>query len=152
VHLITDYKQTYSEEGLAQSKLWPADTLCITIAANIAETAVLSFDACFPDSIIGVVPDPRKTSSRYLEYLLQFFQKHLKARGEGAAQHNINLATFETEFFPFPSLTTQGNIVAKLDAASAAVQSIETEYTTKVTDIADLRQSLLQKAFAGELT
>ncbi len=151
-HLITEYRQTYSEKGLAQSKLWPTDTLCITIAANIAETAVLSFDACFPDSIIGVVPDPVQTSSRYLEYLLQFFQKRLKARGEGAAQHNINLATFETELFPFPRLTAQDEIIEKLDGASAAVQALEAEYTTKLADIADLRQSLLQKAFAGKLT
>jgi type I restriction enzyme, S subunit len=45
---IREYEQTYSEEGLAQSKLWEKDTLCITIAANIAELAILAFDACFP--------------------------------------------------------------------------------------------------------
>src|SRR6266568_690687 len=53
---VTTYTQTYSDEGLAQSKLWPAGTLCITIAANIAETAFLGFDACFPDSIVGFTP------------------------------------------------------------------------------------------------
>ncbi|WP_327081856.1 type I restriction-modification system subunit M N-terminal domain-containing protein [Polaromonas sp. CG_9.5] len=37
---ITDFKQTYSDAGLEQSKLWPAGTLCITIAANIADTAI----------------------------------------------------------------------------------------------------------------
>ncbi|WP_458790907.1 restriction endonuclease subunit S [Yoonia sp. MH D7] len=151
-HLITEYKQTYTDKGLAQSKLWPADTLCITIAANIAETAILSFSACFPDSIIGVVPDPKQTTSQYLEYLLQFFQKRLKARGEGAAQHNINLATFETEYFPFPSLSKQDAAIDMLDKTSAIVQVAEANYRTKLTDIADLRQSLLQKAFAGELT
>ena len=49
---LRDYDQTYSEAGLAQSKLWPAGTLCITIAANIAETSILGIEACFPDSII----------------------------------------------------------------------------------------------------
>jgi type I restriction enzyme S subunit len=52
-HFVTEYSQTYSEAGLAQSKLWPKGTICITIAANIAETAILGFDACFPDSVIG---------------------------------------------------------------------------------------------------
>ena len=52
---VLDYSQTYNEEGLAQSKLWAKDTLCITIAANIADTALLAFPACFPDSIIGFV-------------------------------------------------------------------------------------------------
>jgi len=54
-HYITQYTQTYSELGLAQSKLWSAGTICITIAANIAETGVLTFEACFPDSVIGLV-------------------------------------------------------------------------------------------------
>lgn len=58
-HVITKYSQTYNEIGLAQSKLWPKRTICITIAANIAETAVLGFDACFPDSVIGLVANPK---------------------------------------------------------------------------------------------
>ena len=52
---LTSYSQTYSEAGLEQSKLWLQGTLCITIAANIAETAILGFDACFPDSVVGFV-------------------------------------------------------------------------------------------------
>lgn len=53
---ITTYQNTYSELGLKQSKLWKAGTLCITIAANIAQTAILAFDACFPDSVVGFIP------------------------------------------------------------------------------------------------
>ena len=45
---ITSYSSTYSELGLKQSKMWEKGTLCITIAANIAKTAILEFDACFP--------------------------------------------------------------------------------------------------------
>jgi type I restriction enzyme, S subunit len=70
-HIIMQHSQTYSEFGLKQSKLWPKGTLCITIAANIAETSILGFDACFPDSVIGFVADPKKTSAGYVEYLLQ---------------------------------------------------------------------------------
>ena len=50
---ITNYSQTYSEAGLKQSRLWKKGTLCITIAANIADIAILGFDACFPDSVLG---------------------------------------------------------------------------------------------------
>jgi type I restriction enzyme S subunit len=70
---ITIFTQTYSEHGLAQSKLWPAGTICITIAANIAETAVLGFDACFPDSIIGMVANPKLTFPEYVELMLRYF-------------------------------------------------------------------------------
>ncbi len=45
-HLM-EYAQTYNQKGLAQSKLWQPGTLCITIAANIAETAILSIPGCF---------------------------------------------------------------------------------------------------------
>ncbi len=58
-HRLFGYSQTYSEAGLAQSKLWPKNTMCITIAANIAETAILNFPACFPDTIIGFIADEK---------------------------------------------------------------------------------------------
>ena len=56
---IDHYENTYSELGLAQSKMWPKGTLCITIAANIAQTAILGFEACFPDSVVGFVSGER---------------------------------------------------------------------------------------------
>ena len=59
---IKSYSQTYSEAGLAQSKLWPAGTLCITIAANIADTAILGLDACFPDSVLGFIANEENES------------------------------------------------------------------------------------------
>ena len=52
---ILEYSQMYSEEGLKQSKIWPINTLCITIAANIADSALLGIEACFPDSVIGFI-------------------------------------------------------------------------------------------------
>jgi type I restriction enzyme, S subunit len=150
--LITEYKQTYNNAGLAQSKLWPKGTLCITIAANIAETGILGFDACFPDSVIGVVVDQRQTSTKFLEYLLQTVKAALKAKGKGSAQDNINLGTFENERFPFPDLATQASIVEKLDTLSAAVREMESVYARKLAALDELKQSLLAKAFAGELT
>src|SRR5258706_115624 len=67
---LTDYSQTYSEAGLEQSRLWPKGTLCITIAANIAETAILGMKACFPDSVIGFVADESKCDPRFVKYAL----------------------------------------------------------------------------------
>ncbi len=56
---IRNHSQSYSEDGLKQSKLWVAGTLCITIAANIGKTAILTYPACFPDSIVGFIPGER---------------------------------------------------------------------------------------------
>lgn len=125
-HIITQYSQTYSELGLKQSKLWPKGTLCITIAANIAETSILGFDACFPDSVIGFVADPKKTSSDYVEYLLQSTKNKLEEKGreKSSAQSNINLGTFEQLKLPFPSLAEQARIVAILDKFDALTSSL----------------------------
>lgn len=123
-HIITKYTQTYSEFGLTQSKLWPKGTLCITIAANIAETTILGFDSCFPDSVIGFVANPEKTTSTYVEYLLSSYKSRLQSKSTGSAQDNINLATFESLHLPFPSLDQQSRIVSILDRFDALVNDI----------------------------
>ncbi len=123
-HIIESYTQTYNDFGLKQSKLWKKGTLCITIAANIAETAVLGFDACFPDSVIGFVANPKETTSDYVEYLLSSLKMKLQEKGMGSAQENINLATFSNMRFPFPSLPEQEKIVAILDKFDTLTHSI----------------------------
>ncbi|EHK1078211.1 restriction endonuclease subunit S [Vibrio parahaemolyticus] len=88
---LTEYSQTYSDEGLAQSKLWPSGTLCITIAANIADTSILAIDACFPDSVIGFIPDPRKSDARFIKYLFDAALKlQYRQVSQGAAQDNLS--------------------------------------------------------------
>src|SRR5690606_15128241 len=69
--IVKEYENTYSEFGLAQSKLWPKGTLCLTIAANIGETAFLGFDACFPDSVVGITSDSKVLNLHYLNYYIQ---------------------------------------------------------------------------------
>ncbi|HCG9469113.1 TPA: restriction endonuclease subunit S [Vibrio parahaemolyticus] len=123
-HTIQEYSQTYSELGLKQSKLWPKGTLCITIAANIAETSILGFDACFPDSVIGFVANPEKTSSSYVEYLLSSIKTQLEEKGQGSAQSNINLGTFQNLKLPFPPIAEQERIVSLLDKFELLTNSI----------------------------
>jgi len=151
-HIITEYTQTYSEAGLAQSKLWPKGTICITIAANIAETAILGFDACFPDSVIGIVANPNEADVGFIEYLLQSFKVRIQAMGKGSAQANINMGTFENERFPFPCVDEQHRIVAELDALNAETQRLITVYERKRVTLDGLKRSLLHSAFRGELT
>jgi type I restriction enzyme S subunit len=150
-HFITEYSQTYSEAGLAQSKLWPKGTICITIAANIAETGILGFDACFPDSVIGVVANPEEADVDFVEYLLQSFKTRIQSMGKGSAQANINMGTFENERFPFPLVTEQKQIVAKLDALHEGTQRLASLYQRKLAALDELKKSLLHQAFSGML-
>lgn len=115
---ITEYKQTYSEAGLVQSRLWPAGTMCITIAANIAETAILTFLACFPDSVVGFIPDKTKCDVRFIEYMFRHLRADIQFQATGSVQDNINLETLSQLRFPMPSLSEQtviANILGSLD-------------------------------------
>lgn len=90
---ISTYHQTYSEAGLAQSRLWPANTLCITIAANIAETGILGFPACFPDSVVGFIADEKKANVFFIEYAMRLLRQRIQSEATGSAQDNINIET-----------------------------------------------------------
>ncbi len=149
---ICEYTQTYNEKGLAQSKLWPSGTVCITIAANIAEIGILTFNSCFPDSIIGVTVDNKNYSNEYLYYILQFMSGELKKEGKGSAQDNINLGTFEKRTFPFPAFDEQQRIVTALNELYTQTKSTAGKYKAKLTALHTLKQSLLSAAFSGELT
>ena len=150
-HFIEGYSQTYNETGLAQSKLWPKGTICITIAANIAETGILNFDACFPDSVIGIVVNPKLAELNFVEYLLQFYKTYLQEKGKGSAQANINMGTFEYEKFPIPTLSEQAIIVTKLNELSEQTKKLEEIYKKKLADLEELKKSVLKKAFSGGL-
>lgn len=121
-HRLNNHTQTYSKEGLAQSKLWPKDTMCITIAANIAETAILEYPACFPDSIIGFIADETLCDIDFAEYLMQFFKKQIQSHSIGSVQDNINLGTFERLEFKVPPLKEQQSIASILSALDDKIE------------------------------
>jgi type I restriction enzyme S subunit len=129
-HKIYKYSQTYSEAGLAQSKLWSEGTIAITIAANIADTGILTFPACFPDSVLGFVADKEKCDVDFAEYLLQFYKKKIQSHAVGSVQDNINLGTFENIEFDIPPLPTQHRIA---DILSALDEKIELNRQVNVT-------------------
>ncbi len=116
---ITNYSQTYSDAGLAQSKLWESGTLCITIAANIADTAILAFDACFPDSVIGFVADESKADSRFVKYMFDaYLQTRYKRFTQGAAQDNLSQEKLLSLKFPVPDVAAQreiANVISSYD-------------------------------------
>lgn len=144
---LTTFKSTYSDLGLKQSKMWPAGTLCITIAANIAKTGILTFDACFPDSVVGFVNND-KSNIEYVKFWMSFLQKVLEDSAPMAAQKNINLKILRELEVSLPPIELQNLFEKRL---------IEIEKQKKLAQQSlqkseDLFNSLLQRAFKGELT
>ena len=126
---ITSYGNTYSELGLRQSKMWDKGTLCITIAANIAKTAILEFDACFPDSVVGFIANER-TNNIFIHYWFSFFQEILESQAPESAQKNINLKILselkvivpekrkQDEFASFVKLTDKSKLFSEMEVAA----------------------------------
>ncbi len=120
---ISEYSQTYNEKGLSQSKLWQPGTLCITIAANIADTGILSIPACFPDSVMGFIPFKDVSDARYVKYCFDILQRECKAISVGAAQDNLSWDKLSRIQFPCPPLETQQRIAGILSAYDDLIEN-----------------------------
>ena len=120
---LNSFSQTYNDKGLAQSKLWNPNTLCITIAANIAETAILGMKACFPDSIIGFIADEEKSDVRFIKYFFDIYKERMQRISQGATQDNLSLEKLLTFEVPTPPLQTQKRIADILGAYDDLIEN-----------------------------
>lgn len=146
---ITNYSVTYNEKGLQQSKLWPKDTICLTIAANIGDVAILGMDACFPDSVVGISSLELETD--YLYYFLTTLQQQLDSKANAAAQKNINLKILSEIKIPVPTLDEQKSIVRQINEIDRLATKVKVEISEKITMMQQLKVSILDSAFKGEL-
>ena len=144
---ITKFKSTYSDFGLQQSRKWRAGTLCITIAANIAKTGILRFEACFPDSVVGFISSER-TNVEFIQHWLSFLQKTLEETAPMAAQKNINLKILKELNIPLPPLALQSEFAKNI----RLIETQKNQAQTNLKNSTTLFNSLLQRAFKGELT
>ena len=120
---ITEYSDTYNEAGLAQSKLWDVGTLCITIAANIADTGILGIPACFPDSVMGFIPYDGISDVRFIKYCFDLLQRDCKQISQGTAQDNLSWQKLSTIEFPAPPIETQHRIANILSAYDDLIEN-----------------------------
>lgn len=146
---ITNYSATYNEKGLQQSKLWSKDTICLTIAANIGDVAILGMDACFPDSVVGISSLELETD--YLYYFLTTLQQQLDSKANAAAQKNINLKILSEIKIPVPTQDEQKSIVRQINEIDRLATKVKFEISEKITMMQQLKASILDSAFKGEL-
>ena len=139
---ISSFENTYSELGFKQSKMWKAGTLCITIAANIAKTAILAFDACFPDSVVGFVAN-EKTNNIFIHYWFSFFQQILEAQAPESAQKNINLKILSELKVIVPSIELQNQFAAFVEQTEKS----KTTISRSLEKLETLKKALMQEYF-----
>ncbi|WP_223169932.1 restriction endonuclease subunit S [Neisseria sp. RH3002v2f] len=113
---LEHHTENYNEFGLKQSKLWKENTLCITIAANIAETTLLKYPMCFPDSVVGFTAYKGISSELFMHYIFTFIKKSIQSAASGSIQDNINIDFLTKLKFRIPSKAEQDKIAAVLSA------------------------------------
>ena len=120
--VINNHSQTLNNEGLAISRLFPAGTIVITIAANIGETAITAYPVAFPDSLVGITPTGVNT--RFLEFFLTTQKQRLNRYAPESAQKNINLEDLRPMTIPIPRCVEQRIIASVLTSITDAVDRL----------------------------
>lgn len=121
---VTSYSQTYSEAGLAQSKLWEPGVLCIVNAGvNTGDSSILGIQACFPDSVISFSANPKRCDVRFIKYFLDSVKSGIRSITMGATQDNLSVSKLLTIKVPAYPLETQRKIAGILSAYDDLIEN-----------------------------
>ncbi|MBS1078257.1 restriction endonuclease subunit S [Gluconobacter kondonii] len=143
---ITEYASTYSDLGLSQSRKWASGTVCITIAANIADTAILDFDACFPDSVVGFDSGSPETNF-FVHRWFSTVKRRLENIAPAVAQKNINLKILRE----LPVIKPPSQLIEEYYAKERQIRAKCVLVGRAAEESQTLFASLQHRAFRGEL-
>ncbi len=146
---IRTYSQTLNELGFSVSKVFPRGTLVMSIAANIGDVAILDFEACFPDSMIGMIPGP-KTHLDYLFYLMRVMKSIMLRAAVISTQLNLNYVRIGTNFAAFPPKKEQEGIAEYLDDKEREVLAVKDTLTRQIETLTAYRKSLIHECVTGQ--
>lgn len=140
--IVSSYTQTLNDEGLQVSKLFPAGTLFLTIAANIGDLGVTEFASAAPDSLVAVQPS-RDVDQSWLQYALSSLKAVLEATASQNAQANLNLAKLNPFAMLVPPHNEQVAIAASLSDIDALTRALESIIGKKQAMMQGMTQALL---------
>lgn len=140
---LTSYNSTYSDLGVSQSKVWDKGTLCITIAATIGKCAILTFKACFPDSVVGFRSNEEKCNNVYMYFIFSCLQKILEEEAPAVAQKNINLKKLNGLTIPLPPLPLQQEFAARI----SAIEQMKEKVSASMAEVQTLLAATMDKYF-----
>jgi type I restriction enzyme S subunit len=150
---IVECELFITEKGLKNSsaRLFPEDTVLIAMyGATAGQVGILRFECTTNQAVCGILPN-KNIIPEFLYYKFMAGKQALVDQAVGGAQPNISQIKIKNTLVPFISLNEQQTIVKKLDALSAETKKLEAIYQKKIKDLEELKKSVLQKAFSGEL-
>jgi type I restriction enzyme, S subunit len=146
---IRTYSQTLNDLGLSVSKTFPRGTLVMSIAANIGDVAILDFEACFPDSMVGLIPG-HKTDLDFLYYMMRAMKGIMLRSAVISTQLNLNNMRIGTNFAAFPPMREQKTIGEYLDAKEQEVLAVKEMLNQQIATFTAYRKSLVHECVTGQ--
>lgn len=146
---IKSYSQTLSDLGTSVSKQFPKGTLTMTIAANVGDVSILSFDAYFPDSVLGIIPN-KDINSTFIYYVLKAMKTELVNAAIVSTQLNLNIERVYNMFATVPPLSEQQAIASYLDEKTSQIDSLIALKQEKITELKDYKKSIIYEYVTGK--
>ena len=143
-----DHKKFYKRSNVTYG-----DILISMIGANRGMAAIVDDKRTFSIKNVGLIKESELVNMSFLLYYLKSpnAQKYVADSSNGGAQEFVGLRALRSFPIPLPPLDIQNKLVEQLDALRAETQKLEAIYQKKIDDLEELKKSILQKAFAGEL-
>ncbi|GAB6060633.1 restriction endonuclease subunit S [Desulfonatronum parangueonense] len=147
---ITKFRQTLNERGLNVSKMFPAGTLVMTIAANIGDVAVLDFEACFPDSIVGFLPK-NDVERDYLYFMFRAMRPELLKEAPVNTQGNLNIDRVGSRKIVLPPHIEQNQIIESIESATSTLDTTITRAQREIDLLTEYRTRLIADVVTGKV-
>jgi len=147
---INGYRQTLNDWGYSVSKEFPKGTLCLTIAANVGDVAILNFNACFPDSIVGIVPND-EVDLDFLYHALKSLKAKFLSEATLTTQYNLNVERIGPIKIPIPNLETQKKIVIELETETATIDTAIAKAEREIELIREYKEAMISEAVIGKI-
>lgn len=147
---IVSYSQTLNELGKSVSKEFPKDTLTMTIAANVGDVAILNFDAYFPDSVVGFIPN-KNIRTLYLFYVFSAMKDEFTRTAIKSTQLNLNIDRVKETFIPVTlDSNEQCEIENYLESKCAEIDGLIAKKEQLVKELESYKKSLIYEVVTGK--
>lgn len=151
---ITSSRNFITQKGLDNSsaKLFPKDSVLVAMyGATAGQVGILRFESASNQAVCAIFPNENYLTD-FLYYTFQFKKNELIGKAVGNAQPNISQIKIKETEVPLLELEEQQQIVTQLDQLQEQTNLLVTKYQQKLANLEELRKSILEKAFKGELT
>ncbi len=148
----TEHQITQEAVKNSSTNIISKNNVVIATRVGLGKICLLAHNTAINQDLRGIIPiNPKNLEVKYLFWWFNSISKIIIENGSGATVHGVKLPFIKGLAMPLPSLSEQQAIVKKLDALSLETKKLEKIYKQKLVDLEELKKSILQKAFRGEL-